>query len=493
MPSGYHRDYANAVSNIYQNMGQAQANARLQQGQGWANAFGQIGQTVAAIPGQMQANKDAEAQRQRMALQDARLATQDRLAQTELEEKMFLRNAIASSMGPDGRVDHARLQENLQKMGAGHIAAEATQAWQQMETGWLNLQHGVTQGIADQAALGKLRDDYFGPAAVRWMQAEPGLERDNILGAALFHLETKGLTQQAEELRTLAKEDPQVFQVALEELAARYRPRPNLTNVPQGSVVFNEDTLQPVYTNPKPEEPLTLTQQFAAAKTNEERARVAQLIRQEAQAKHIAPAPSTTRYQRADVTLPDGTTALANFDSQTGKYTDVDTGQVLSGVTGAPTAEQRNKASARKDAVGLINMLREMSDRIIKRVGPAQRADAARRGVAAVFGADPEFKVYQDLRYSLALNLAVMQQGSRPTDPDVQKGALPLVPDPFSDTDDSATMKWAYVDTLIDPKKAGNNQAGGQTGPVSVTIGTQTFVFPTQAAADAFRRQAGGG
>ena len=249
---GYQSDYARTVADIYSQLGQGQAQARLQQGSAWANAFGQIGQTVAAIPGQMQDQKNAEAQRLRMAQQDARLVTQDQLAATERDEKMFLRNAIASSMGKDGRVDHTLLQENLQKMGVGHIAADATQVWQQMETGWLALQHGITQGITDQAALGKLRDDYLGPPAVQWQNAQPGLERDSIVEAALLNLESKGLTQQAQELRATLKDDPKVFNATLNGLAQRYKPKPNVTNVPQGGALVNEDTGEVVYRNPNP-------------------------------------------------------------------------------------------------------------------------------------------------------------------------------------------------------------------------------------------------
>ena len=60
---GYQDNYANNVANIYQNLGNAQAQARLQQGAGWANAFGQIGQLASQIPGQMaQQKKDAQQQ-----------------------------------------------------------------------------------------------------------------------------------------------------------------------------------------------------------------------------------------------------------------------------------------------------------------------------------------------------------------------------------------------------------------------------------------------
>ena len=248
-PPRYHRDYANAVSDIYQNMGRAQAEARLQQGGIWANAFGQIGQTVSAIPGQLQAQKDAEAQRQRMAQQDARLAKADQLEESKRADQMLLRNVFASSMGPDGRVDLTRLQENLQKAGGAHIALEATQAWQQMEAGWLAIENAATQRTVNQATLGKLFDDYVGPAAVQWQAAETELEKENILEVALLNLETKGLTEQAAAFRAL---DPERKQTMMTGYAQRYSPKPSFTTVSQGSTVFNETTGQPVFTNPKP-------------------------------------------------------------------------------------------------------------------------------------------------------------------------------------------------------------------------------------------------
>ena len=306
MPSSYHRDHANALSSIYQQMGQAQAQARLQQGQGWANAFGQIAQTVGAIPGQVQASKDAETQRQRMAQQDARMVQQDaRLLQQDQREaedrakELVLRNAFAAAMGPDGRVDHARLQENLRAQGMGHIAPEAIETWQKMEIGWLNLQHAIDRGVTDRFALGELRDNYLGPAAVRWMAAQPGLEQENIFEGALFNMESVGLDRQAAAYRTLAKENPGVFESMMRDLAARYQPKPELTNVPEGTVVWNETTGQPVFFNRKLK---TLTEQFAAAETAAERSAIIALIRQEAQAKHIS-AAATFEWAK----LPDGT------------------------------------------------------------------------------------------------------------------------------------------------------------------------------------------
>lgn len=117
----------------------------------------------------------------------------------------------------------------------------------------------------------------------------------------------------------------------------------------------------------------------------------------------------------------------------------------------APTSEMRNKAEGRKLAMASIAAVKAYSDRVIRRVGPAQRAEAIHRGADAVFGNDPEFRTYQDARRALAGNLAVAQQGSRPSDADITAIWLPLVPDAYRDTADSAAMKWDLINTMTMP------------------------------------------
>lgn len=127
-------------------------------------------------------------------------------------------------------------------------------------------------------------------------------------------------------------------------------------------------------------------------------------------------------------------------------------------VAQAPTADMRNKAAARELVGKSINAIKALGEKVITKIGPAQRADAIKRGVQAVFGSDPEFRTYQDARVALAGNLAVAQQGSRPSDADIEKGWLPLVPDVYRDTAESATMKWELINTLShtpQPSQAG--------------------------------------
>jgi len=119
-----------------------------------------------------------------------------------------------------------------------------------------------------------------------------------------------------------------------------------------------------------------------------------------------------------------------------------------SGATRPDTADMRNKQVGRGNLARTVDEVQALSLSIIDKVGVKQRANAIKRGSAAVFGNDPAFKTYQDARLAIAGNLAVGQQGSRPSDADVIRIWLPLVPDAYSDTRDSATMKWRLVRSM---------------------------------------------
>lgn len=130
-----------------------------------------------------------------------------------------------------------------------------------------------------------------------------------------------------------------------------------------------------------------------------------------------------------------------------------------------PTAEMRNKSAARVLVGNSIDAVRDLSRQIITKVGPAQRIDAIKRGADAVFGNDPSFRTYQDARMALAGNLAVAQQGSRPSDADIQAIWLPLVPDPYRDTQESMEMKWKLIDTMSLPERKNGKDGSGQPKP----------------------------
>lgn len=172
-------------------------------------------------------------------------------------------------------------------------------------------------------------------------------------------------------------------------------------------------------------------------------------------------APPPQRFSPREVTV-NGQSVTANYDALTGKYHDVDSGAVLTGVQAAPTSDMRNKTEGRKLVKSSINAIEKLSKDVITKIGPAQRADAIKRGVEAVFGNDPTFRTYQDARMALAGNLAVAQQGSRPSDADIRAIWLPLVPDAYRDTDASATMKWELIKNMSNVSDAPPENPGGR-------------------------------
>lgn len=121
-----------------------------------------------------------------------------------------------------------------------------------------------------------------------------------------------------------------------------------------------------------------------------------------------------------------------------------------------PTADMRNKEQAKGMVDRSIQAVKAYSDKLITQRGIAQRATATGRSIEAALGNDPEYRTYQDARMALAGNLAVRQQGSRPSDADIKSIWLPLVPDVFRDTDQSAAMKWELINTM-----SGTGAAGG--------------------------------
>src|SRR5690606_10432051 len=161
-------------------------------------------------------------------------------------------------------------------------------------------------------------------------------------------------------------------------------------------------------------------------------------------------------------------TGPAILDRQTGTTRPIrdPQGQI---VGPAPTAEMRNREAVREKAAEGMRAIKDLGDRIIQRVGPAQRAEAIRRGAAAVFGHDPEFRAYQDARMALAGNLAVLQQGSRPSDADIKAIWLPLIPDPYTDTAESAALKWRLIETMSGFVDSGATTPAGQAGAAGAT------------------------
>lgn len=131
--------------------------------------------------------------------------------------------------------------------------------------------------------------------------------------------------------------------------------------------------------------------------------------------------------------------------------------------TRAATAGQREKVDARSLATDSIQKTKELGDKVItERTAIEQRAKAVGMSLEAYTANNPDYITYRDARMALAGNLAVLQQGSRPSDADIKSIWLPLVPDPYSDTKESAEMKWNLIKIMT---KTGNAAGTGNAVP----------------------------
>lgn len=239
---------------------------------------------------------------------------------------------------------------------------------------------------------------------------------------------------------------------AIDTYIDKLRPKKDtkLIETSPGATLYNPETKEAEFTAPsveKPEKPESLDQQYAKASEagdTETMKRILADKRRLEEAGRAPQQPSATRYSSKEITV-DGKDVLANYDSAKGKYYDINTGEELKNVGQPRTPEMRSKEAAQKQAGKSISAMKKLSESIIKRIGPAQRADAAKRGAEAVFGTDPEFRTYQDMRRSLAINIAVTKQGGRAvSDADVAAELL-TIPDPYRDTSESTKLKWDMI------------------------------------------------
>lgn len=177
----------------------------------------------------------------------------------------------------------------------------------------------------------------------------------------------------------------------------------------------------------------------------------------------------TPEYQRSQATaegLKAGAAAKAQFPYRTQSTRQINTTnaagdpvvQIIDAQTGAvtaefpagPTSEQRTRADARDRVQRSYTSIKGLADRLITKRGIAQRADATGRLVKDLIAGDPEFRAYQDSRRALAGELAVLSQGSRPSDADIERVWVPLVADVFADSPESAAIKWEIMRTMAD-------------------------------------------
>ena len=154
-------------------------------------------------------------------------------------------------------------------------------------------------------------------------------------------------------------------------------------------------------------------------------------------------------------------------DPETGQERLMTPAEIRKAGAGRPdTAAMREKQEATKRLGGTLSTVKALSQRVItEKSGIIQKAKAAGRSIEAELGDDPDYLAYQAARFATAGNLAVAQQGSRPSDADILRGWLPLVPDVFKDTSNSADLKWKLIEEMVGVG-APAEPAGGGAGSV---------------------------
>ena len=134
----------------------------------------------------------------------------------------------------------------------------------------------------------------------------------------------------------------------------------------------------------------------------------------------------------------------------------------------APTVASRDKEEARKRIAPFMEDLRKISERIItKPLSYMQRIESGIRGIDAALANDPDYRTYQDMRTALAAAMGTAEQGSRISDFDVKGVYLPMVPDVFRDTKDSAEQKWKLIEGRFKIGIAGRkSKSSGSQNPI---------------------------
>jgi len=148
-------------SNAVTNVANIQANQMMQSGANWGNALNQVGQTIAAIPAEMQQQKFRSAQLANIQAESDRRAAEAAAMQRDQRAQTLWSQALKSSVGDDGVVDHQKAAYMLSKAGypvqanAYLEAAQKTQITaQQISEGQRKVKEG--QDLIQKASVNHL-------------------------------------------------------------------------------------------------------------------------------------------------------------------------------------------------------------------------------------------------------------------------------------------------------------------------------------------------
>jgi hypothetical protein len=492
---GYQDNYANNVAQIYQNLGNAQAQARLQQGAGWANAFGQIGQLAAGIPGQLaQQKKDAQ-QEARLVKQDEVLDMNLQQLKTGVENQKLLTNVMNSSV-VNGKIDEARFTENAQLAGIAQLVPDALKTLRDSDRAMVELNNARTSGKLSQAALSQLEMNYIRTLAPSLVDSK---FNPIVVDAILEKAKLDGFD--VEPWRQLATTDPQQFHDAVTQMVT---PKKDLMNIPDGGVVFDPNTGKPVYENEKPVQILSLEDQLAAAVAARDGAEVSRIrneMAKNAAATRAPERPKDDSFTPKRVLKQDGTVGAALYNSRTGKFTDPETGEAFPyamEVSDSGIATLQNKAKL--DTI--VRRMNELSEKINVSEGLVASAKGFAAQQAAKVNLDDDVAEYESL-VSVYTPIFARSNGHTGVltqiDVDSTKAGFPH-------PQNSKTLRDRKVKIMTEVRSAGDSITGTQSGGgdatqkptlsadgLTVMTAAGPMTFPTKEAALGYYNAIGGG
>lgn len=404
------------IAEILLAQGRAAAQNRRAQGQIWGNAIQQLGQIPAQVVEQRRADEERAANTKLRGLQTQEAEMNVAAAKQQAADRAALDTAMGSGLDPDV-IERSLVDQNM-----GHLVPTFRKSWNDAETARANLQKAKTD--AQNA-----ENDYLGAlaAGVKPFLTSP----DKGVGAATIALQhAKELYPDVDQLLQQIQQQPDMLPQLVDSLIAKSPSQQKVIGEAEDRALRRDTEKRQAET--------------AAAGLENQRTTNARLE---------ATLEETKRHDKAMEARPvqgglanQTEWAIDPRDGVTKLLTKDEIRQL--GAKQPATTDMRNKEAGRGLVSRSIGAIEKMSNDIITKVGPAQRADAMKRGTEAVFGNDPSFRTYQDARMALAGNLAVAQQGSRPSDADIKAIWLPLVPDAYRDTAESAAMKWGLIKTM---------------------------------------------
>lgn len=482
-----------SLGDLIRAQGQQRAEMMMRAGEQQAQAYSNIGSGIAqSLQGWQQTMMADRERKQKEAMQaqqmranelamknaEAEMAARDR----QVQDQEILGSAMSSSLDPDA------IEEQLTKSGYGHIVPQFRKSWDEAETHAANVKKAKMEFEA-------VESDYFGSLAAG---VKPHLgEPDGGMGAAtlaLAHAKSKGYDVDGLMQRL---ESPEQLPGLVEELIARS---------PTQRKLAGEEEERRIKGLGEERQVKALEQTQADRLRDDERAtlQMGETSRHNRAMENRPVGAPQPAYQQKQVLNDEGVPVMANYDSRTGRTVGPD-GQVIANPRPVPEARETADARKYKQAGPILSSVSELSEKINTQQGLLAKMSGGAAKIAAKANYDDDVAEYQALisGFTPLVARALGHTGVL-TQQDVDS-----VKELFPRPGDSKTLRDRKINRInhiigelegtastTTPMQAPAPQAAARpaASPASFSVRTpdgQTFTFPSQKAADDFKRAAG--